>query len=139
MQLASSTTDLTGRVVARFVDYTDMPGMSLDLVATHRVGPEHGWLSLEQAQSAVRELSEPSGPEHPATAIFTHAGRFEAYELGQTMHGFDPSKTAPLELTESDPMDLAYARTRAGASLVTVYDDGIEYTPASFKEISKWL
>jgi hypothetical protein len=122
--------ELAGKAIARLVDRTDMPGSSLDLVALRPIGPNGGWASLEQARAAALQLT--AGDDHPAAAILGRAGRYEAWLLGSTLHGFDPTTATPLYCGWSEDLDVGYARTSAGRSMVEFVGNGTVFTPSTW-------
>jgi hypothetical protein len=117
---ARALPSLEGRTVARVVDYTDMPGEPLRVVAGKRVGPAEGWASLDDAHTAALALSAEEGPQNPAIGVFERGGRFEAYALDQTFANFTPR---PLEFYWQDG-DIGWVRTQAGESMRALVDNG---------------
>jgi hypothetical protein len=140
MQLAAThrPIDLSGATIARAVDFTDMPGMSLDFIAVQRVGAPNGWTSLDQARAAVLELTAEEGPQNPAAAIVQREGRFEAWELAYKPHGWDSSSARPLETYWSEG-DNGYSRSRAGAGLVAIVENGAVHEPSSYASMRPYF
>ena len=141
MQLAAvshAPVDLTGKVVGRLADLTDMPQESTTLVALAPIGPAGGWKTAEEARAAVLELTAEEGPQNPAAAVFKRNGHYEAWTLGSTLHGWDPSTATPLEAYWQDG-DVAYCRSGAGASLQFFAENGAVLEPRPYDEVKHYF